>query len=136
MSNNPTGALTWTPERDDELTHLRACGEYSTSQIAAKLGITPSAVTGRAYRLQLPRLTSSGARGPQRKPRVRLVVVPLPNEPKSLQLTTRQLQVDSCQWIAGDDQLHCGHQTSWGVDRHGAPIRLYLCAFHHAAAHQ
>lgn len=90
--------ITWTPERDDELTR-RYVAEGATA-LAKEWGVTKNAVVGRASRLALT--GTPGARATS------------PNKPKEPRLNPP----GSCQWPIGDPRdrdFHlCGTKATVG----------------------
>jgi GcrA cell cycle regulator len=132
----------WSDDRVAELTRLWAEG-YSTSIIAEKLGITRNMVVGKVYRLELPTPeTKIGKPHPRKtavkKPKpepTRLFRLFAPElfqprcvEVDPLNLTTPEINLGTqCEYIAGNDGLHCGHPVQ---------PKSHYCPKHHDLCHE
>ena len=133
----------WSDDRVADLERLWAEG-YSASIIAEKLGVTRNSVIGKAFRLELP--PPAEKIGKPSGPRKVVVKKPKPEptrlfrlfapelyqprcvEVAPLNLTTLEIDLSTqCQYIAGDDLLHCGHIVQ--------PKSSY-CPKHHELCHE
>jgi GcrA cell cycle regulator len=134
---------TWSDDRVAELTRLWAEG-HSASIIAEKLGVTRNAIIGKTFRLGLPPPTEkigkpsgppkSAVKKPKPEPtRLFRLFAPELFQPRCvevdpLNLTTLEIDLGTqCQYIAGDDGLHCGHLVQ---------EKSSYCPKHHALCHE
>jgi GcrA cell cycle regulator len=132
----------WSDERIAELTKLWEEG-YSAGVIAEKFGVTRNSVIGKVFRLGLPAPETKVVKA---HPRKSLVKKPKPEptrlfrlfapdmyqprciEIEPLNLTTIEIDLGTqCQYIAGDDGLHCGHLVQ---------DKSSYCPKHHALCHE
>lgn len=139
---NYTGDNTWSPEMCDRLRELWPT-DLSTAQIGAQIGVTKSAVTGKARRLNLPQRLNpiqhqkiyhpkklrvpKPARVRKRKP------IPAPPTPAAaptpLLIGTDQLTPHTC-------RFPIGHPSDRGFGFCGQPTALRsYCQFHHDLTH-
>jgi GcrA cell cycle regulator len=132
----------WSDDRVAELTRLWAEG-YSSSIIAEKMGVTRNAIIGKTFRLGLPPPSDkvgkphprkSIAKKPRPEPtRLFRLFAPELYQPRCveidpLNLTTLEIDLSTqCQYIAGDDGLHCGHLVQ---------EKSSYCPKHHALCHE
>jgi GcrA cell cycle regulator len=132
----------WPPERNELLAQLWNTKKYSASQIAHELGVTRSAVIGRARRMGLDHRTTGKAPAPfprikhdrPRKRRKRLmslepvidpIVPPAREVPTGKPVPFFDLRPQHCRWPLWDDAhpalLFCGAlKNGWSsyCDRH------------------
>lgn len=137
--------LEWTPQQVERLTELWTLG-WTCRAIAADIGTTPSAITGKRIRLNLPGRPDPLKNHYLYHPKKPVAELPylfrrrrantpdpeLPLEPVSpnpLMLTIAELTASTCRWPIGEPRQpgfgFCGHTTEHTDDGH----RTY-CPFH------
>ncbi len=122
----------WTPQLTERLTELWS-GALSASQIGTELGVTKSAVVGKAYRLELPARMSPilyGNKARVTPPRKKTLASATPPHMARL-LATKFRPARACLWIEGErgvdfklyaDAPRCHEKVKPGSS---------YCPFHH-----